>query len=178
MAKGKIHVVPYSDGWAVKREGNTKASKVFDTKNEAIDEARNMAWKSNEEVTIHNKKGQITKGKRYGKNPDDDNCFITTACVQHYNLVDNCYQLTTLRRFRDSYLQNTVSGNNLIKQYYSIAPQLVALLNQHPDKNNLFKDIFEQINFACTLIEQNKNEEAKKLYVKIVSQLLKLFQLS
>ena len=178
MPRKKIHVVPYGGDWAVKREGNSKASKVFDTKEEAINEARNMAWRNSEEVIVHNKQGHITKGKRYGKNPDDDNCFITTACVKHFNLPDNCYQLQILRFFRDNYLQHSEGGNELIKKYYSIAPQIVKLLNEHTNKNKLFKNIFSQINFACALVEQKKNEEAKKFYVKIVSQLINFFHLS
>lgn len=178
MAKGKIHVVPYNGGWAIRREGNSKASKLLETKNEAIEEARNMAWKNNEEVIVHNKKGNISKGKRYGKNPDDDNCFITTACIRHYNLTDNCYQLKTLRQFRDSYILNLQNGTSLIEQYYLVAPQIVIHLNQHPERNNLYKNLFEQINQACYLIEHNEKENAKNLYVKIISQLLNFFHLA
>jgi hypothetical protein len=176
MAKRKLHVVPYTNGWAVRREGNTKASKVFDTKNEAIEAARNMAWTDDEDVIIHNKHGQIS-GKRYGKNPDDDSCFITTACVKYYGLDDDCYQLSTLRNFRDSYLKTTPEGTSLIKQYYFVAPRLVSLLNDHPNKNVLFSQIFEEINLACELIQQSKREEAKDLYINTVRNLLTLFQL-
>lgn len=178
MPKGKIHVVPYDGGWAAKREGASRPGKIYNTKAEAIEAARKMAWRADEGVTLHGKKGKITKGKRYGKNPDDENCFITTACVRHFKLQDNCYQLSTLRKFRDTYLKNCDDGNVLIKQYYSVAPQLVTHLNQHPNKNKLFKNIFQQINFACALIEEKRNEEAKKLYVNIVSQLLKLFKVA
>ena len=69
MPSKKIHVVPYGDSWAIKREGADRASKITDTKNEAIEVAREMAWRSNAEVIVHDKKGKITKGKRYGKNP-------------------------------------------------------------------------------------------------------------
>ena len=128
MAKGKIHVVPYGDGWAVKREGADRASKITDTKAEAIEAAQIIAYRNGDEIIVHNKQGHITKGKKYGKRSGDNNCFITTACVQHYNLSDNCYQLSTLRNFRDNYLQRSTDGNKLIKEYYSVAPQLVKLL--------------------------------------------------
>ena len=35
--KRNQHVVPTKDGWAVKRAGSPKATKVFDTQQEAIE---------------------------------------------------------------------------------------------------------------------------------------------
>lgn len=37
------HVVPHPDGWAVKSEGATKATRVTDTQKEAIEIAREIA---------------------------------------------------------------------------------------------------------------------------------------
>jgi hypothetical protein len=176
MSRKTIHVVPYKGSWAIKREGADRASKITDTKSEAIEVAREMAWRSNDEVIVHDKKGKITQGKRYGKNPDDD-CFITTACVKYYNLLDNCYQLITLRNFRDSYLKSTSEGNKLIKQYYSVAPNIVKLLNEHPNKKKLYKNIFNKINSACAFVDQHRFEEAKNLYIKTVVQLIKYFHI-
>jgi hypothetical protein len=176
MAKGKVHVVPYGDAWAVKREGADRASKITDTKAEAIIAAQSIA-NANEEIIIHNKKGHITKGKKYGKEKDNSGCFITTACIRYYNLTDDCYQLSILRNYRDNYLQQSNNGIKLIKKYYSIAPQIVMLLNNHPDKKNIFKNIFGQINSACYLIERGKNEDAKKLYIKIVTYLVNFLNL-
>ncbi|WP_202925114.1 DUF2188 domain-containing protein [Myxacorys almedinensis] len=42
MSKGK-HVVPHSEGWAVKSEGASRASRVFETQREAISYGREQA---------------------------------------------------------------------------------------------------------------------------------------
>ena len=177
MAKGKIHVVPYGGNWAIRREGSDRVSKIAATKSEAREIARKMAGQY-EEVVIHDKAGKFTKGKTYGKDPDEGNCFITTACVKHYNLPDDCNQLSILRGFRDSYLLNSTDGKILISQYYLLAPKIVTLLNEHPDKNKLYEDIFCKINSACSLIENRKFSSAKKLYIKIVVHLINYFDLN
>ncbi|WP_425593407.1 DUF2188 domain-containing protein [Morganella morganii] len=46
MRKGKSqHVVKQPDGWAVKSEGNSKATKVTDTQKQAIEAAEQIAKK-------------------------------------------------------------------------------------------------------------------------------------
>jgi hypothetical protein len=67
MAKGKNqHVVPHSDGWAVKGAGNSRATKVTPTQSEAIQIAQNIARNQNSETKIHGVNGQIRAGNSYG----------------------------------------------------------------------------------------------------------------
>jgi hypothetical protein len=58
--------VPHKDGWAVKGEGNQKATKVTSTQKEAIDIARNIAKNQKSELLVHNKKGQIRQKDSFG----------------------------------------------------------------------------------------------------------------
>jgi hypothetical protein len=37
------HVVPHSNNWAVKGEGNSKTTSIHSTQREAIEQARNIA---------------------------------------------------------------------------------------------------------------------------------------
>ena len=173
-----IRVMKDGGVWIAKKDGASKASAVKNTQKEAYLAARNIALNQGLTITVHAPNGQIQKVIHPKQNPNDDGCFITTACFRHYNLPDNCYQLQTLRFFRDNYLRNEKNGSELIRKYYSVAPALVKLLNEHPDKNIFFKNIFQQINTACSFIESNENAKAKKLYVKVVSNLLKHFQLN
>ena len=106
----------------------------------------------------------------------DNNCFITTACVKHYGLSDDCYQLNTLRKFRDGYLSKSDANKTLIHQYYSIAPNLVNLLESDINRNHLFNEIFLKINRACAAIEKRKFENAKKIYSDAVVNLLRYFK--
>ena len=59
------HVVPSkNNGWDVKGEGNTKATKHFDTKQSAMDYARKISQNQGSELIIHNKNGKIALKKQ------------------------------------------------------------------------------------------------------------------
>lgn len=64
------HVVPHADGWAVKGEGNTRATKVYDTQRDAIDRARGISEKQHSELFIHGRDGQIRERDSHGHDPN------------------------------------------------------------------------------------------------------------
>lgn len=43
MTKKDIHVVPYDNGWATRKEGAGRAGHVVDTQREAIEKAQEQA---------------------------------------------------------------------------------------------------------------------------------------
>lgn len=53
--------------WAVKREGNDRASKLFDTQKQAFEHARGIAQKLGGEVIVKNTQGVIREKNTYGK---------------------------------------------------------------------------------------------------------------
>lgn len=59
MAFRNQHVVPHGDKWAVKSEGSERFTSVFDTKQEAIDNAREIARRSGTELLVHGRSGQV-----------------------------------------------------------------------------------------------------------------------
>ena len=63
------HVVPHPDGWAVKSEGATKATRATDTQKEAIEIAREIARNQGSELNIHGKDSQIREKNSYGNDP-------------------------------------------------------------------------------------------------------------
>ena len=63
------HVVPTKDGWAVKRAGSQKATKVFGTQQEAIDRGRQIARNQQSELLIHGRDGRIREKNTYGRDP-------------------------------------------------------------------------------------------------------------
>jgi len=70
MAKGKNqHVVKHPDSWAVKGEGNSKATKVTRTQAQAIGVAENIAKNKNSDTKIHGENGKIRAGNSYGNDP-------------------------------------------------------------------------------------------------------------
>lgn len=70
MSKGKNqHVVKHPDGWAVKGEGNQKATRVVDTQAEAIGLAESIARNQQSDTKIHGRDGKIRAGNSYGNDP-------------------------------------------------------------------------------------------------------------
>src|ERR1035437_5931633 len=103
MAKSNTIRV-YKDGevWVVQKPGSNRASAIRNTQKEAYLVARNIALNQGLTITV-----QSLSGKKKVIDPRDraseEGCFITTACTKYYNFEDNCYQLITLRNFRDTY---------------------------------------------------------------------------
>ncbi len=70
MAKGKNqHVVKHPNGWAVKGEGNSKATKVTHTQLQAIEKAESIAKNQKSDTKIHGRDGKIRAGNNYGNDP-------------------------------------------------------------------------------------------------------------
>ena len=63
------HVTPHPNGWAVKGEGNERATIVKPTQREAIDAARTIAQHQRSELIIHGRDGQIRQKDSFGNDP-------------------------------------------------------------------------------------------------------------
>jgi hypothetical protein len=63
------HVVPHRDGWAVKGEGNSKATVVVPTQEKAIEKGREIAKHQHAELYIHGRHGQIRERDSEGSDP-------------------------------------------------------------------------------------------------------------
>lgn len=70
MTKKTQHIVKNpSGGWAVKKGGSSKATKVFNSQEEAIVHGREIAKKQGAEFYIHGRDGRIREKDSYGKDP-------------------------------------------------------------------------------------------------------------
>jgi uncharacterized protein YdaT len=63
------HVVKHGNDWAVKGEGNSKASFLHNTQKAAIDAAKGIAKNQKSEVVIHRPDGKIRDMDSYGNDP-------------------------------------------------------------------------------------------------------------
>lgn len=70
MSKKDIHVVPHPEGWATKKEGAEKAGRVFETKQEAMEQGREQAKRENVELVPHKKDGTVQNPNSYGNDPN------------------------------------------------------------------------------------------------------------
>ena len=70
MSRKEHHVVPNQQGgWDVKRDHASRASKHFETKQEAIDWGRGVSQNQSSEFIIHNKDGKISGADSHGNDP-------------------------------------------------------------------------------------------------------------
>ncbi len=64
-SKGQ-HVVPRDGKWAVRKTGSVRVTRRYDTKEEAIVAAREIARKQQTDVLIHDRHGQLRERNSYG----------------------------------------------------------------------------------------------------------------
>lgn len=85
---------------------------------------------------------------------DNGGCYLTTACMHHYkrNFDDDCYELTTLRWFRDRFVSLPDRFH-----YYKIAPQIVEAINKSPKKIEIYHYIYENVIDPCVKAIERKD---------------------
>lgn len=99
-------------------------------------------------------------------------CFITTAICESRSQPDDCYELTTLRSYRDSYLLHTEDGKALVEEYYEIAPGLVRIIDMQKDVKQVYEGLYEKWLMPCIRhIESGEADVCKALYVDMVQEL-------
>jgi hypothetical protein len=120
-------------------------------------------------INLFNKKNLVKKIDQYVPEPSkspEPGCFLTTVCVNHMGLNDNCHELEVLRNFRDNYMRKQNNGDELIAEYYQIGPAIVSIINDSEFKDvilsNMYRDLVKP---SINLIEQNKLEEALHYYI-------------
>ncbi len=69
LNKGNQHVVPRNDQWAVVGAGNSRATVVVSTQQQAINIAKPIATNQGGDVVIHNTHGRIRERNSYGNDP-------------------------------------------------------------------------------------------------------------
>lgn len=99
-------------------------------------------------------------------------CFITTAVCRSMDKPDDCYELTTLRAYRDQYLLQECQEQELVEEYYRIAPDIVKYIDRQPSCDIIYKNILEEYIQPCIqLIETGENEACREHYIKMVRTL-------
>lgn len=94
-----------------------------------------------------------------------DGCYLTSACVEAMGLPDDCYELTVLRGFRDSYLKSIPGGKEEICEYYHVAPAIVAAIDRKNDRLDILRRIYQNMVLPCVrMIEEKQFEQAHALY--------------
>lgn len=108
----------------------------------------------------------------------ESSCYLTTACLRYLmdEFDDNCYELTTLRWFRDTY----VDADD-ITMYYEVAPLIVMGIEtlSTEQQKAIYTHIYENVVKACVkFIEDGDYSSAYKRYKDSFLALQNQFSLS
>lgn len=105
-----------------------------------------------------------------------DGCFITTVCVEHMGLPDNCHELETLRYFRDKLVKEDNVFREKVLDYYRKAPVVVQQIMKNKYKDDILEKLYHDLVQECViLLESQKIEEAKNYYLKVYEDLVTYF---
>lgn len=69
MSKKGQHVVPSGGKWVIRRAGASRATGTFETQNEAVARARDIARNQETELYIHGRDGRIRERSSFGRDP-------------------------------------------------------------------------------------------------------------
>ncbi|MEX0899434.1 MAG: DUF2188 domain-containing protein [Gammaproteobacteria bacterium] len=67
--KRDLHIVPHGGGWAVRKEGASRASSVHSRKADADATGRGQAKREKVELVIHGRNGRIQDSDSFGSDP-------------------------------------------------------------------------------------------------------------
>lgn len=98
-------------------------------------------------------------------------CYITTACVQHKGLPDDCEELMLLRSFRDNYLLKKENGAAMLQQYYDYSPLILHSIGRRPDEDEILARLYKIIRQCADEIKNGRDEVAFAIYCKMVVEL-------
>lgn len=97
--------------------------------------------------------------------PYSSGCFLTTAACDVVGLEDDCWELQTLRKFRDSWLAHQPDGQADIERYYRLAPAIVTAINARNDAKDIWLSLYGKYIVPCALMAQvGRKTMARKRY--------------
>ena len=98
-------------------------------------------------------------------------CFITTACCETLGLADDCFELRTLRLYRDRVLARTEQGRQAIALYYEIAPAILRALPEKDRHRQLVWTYARYVWPAAVAAKLRFNKTAYRLYASMMRKL-------
>lgn len=116
--------------------------------------------------------------RQQSQNKKNSWCFITTSVCYFFEKQDDCEELMLLRNYRDTWLTAQKDGTQLIQQYYKIAPQIVQKIESSPHYDFYCRFLYCSFILPCVLlIKNNKMEECKLKYIKMIKFLINHFKM-
>lgn len=127
---------------------------------------------------IRNEKQKVSINLRYARETKegDAECFLTTACVFHKGLADDCKELTTLRNLRATKMNPNPKYQKLISEYELVAPKMLINIDKAENRSEILDAIYAKLVLpSVALIEEGKNTEAIEYYADFVNEMKTLY---
>ena len=103
---------------------------------------------------------------------DDMGCFLTTACVHHKKLTDDCKELNTLRDLRDNFMMTNEEGREIVRNYKQIGPRLIQSINSFENREEIYEYMYQQLVLpSVKMVEEGKKAQAVEYYQDFVNGL-------
>lgn len=96
-------------------------------------------------------------------------CFLTSAACDTIGLADDCWELASLRRFRDDWLAYQPGGAQDIATYYTEAPAIAARLLEDP--KSLVRLYWTRILPSALASRLGLKKTARRLYHRMMRDL-------
>lgn len=122
----------------------------------------------------YEKKSSLTGGgATYGKGSSGKSgCFITTAVCGYLGKADDCRELMAFRDFRDNWLRYQPGGEELIREYYRTAPELVRQMHMSSDYSAICDTLWDEYLAPCyDMIQDGELEKCRDRYIAMVGYL-------
>lgn len=107
--------------------------------------------------------------------PPAKGCFVTAACCEILGLDDPCFELRTLRRYRDRVLLTLPGGNDAIAAYYLLAPSILERLPENERQARLLSIYARFILPSAVAARLGLNRLAYRLYARMMGDLAREF---
>jgi hypothetical protein len=102
-------------------------------------------------------------------------CFITNAVCASLGKPDDCFELTTLRFYRDAVLRRSAAGRHAIAEYEDIAPHIVSTIATRPDARSIHERLYrDSIQPAVEAVSRGEFDRAFAIYRAMVNRLRRL----
>lgn len=103
----------------------------------------------------------------------DSSCYLTTAMCKVLGKEDDCFELETLRQYRDSYMKHDEKFDPALEDYNKIGPIISEKIMNDENKEQIaliMKYIY--IDRAIFHIANNENIEAYNVYLDMTIDLM------
>jgi len=104
--------------------------------------------------------------------PEKSNCFLTSACVHHKGLPDDCDELTTLRKLRDNFMTASKAGKGMIGDYYTAGPKIVKAIREAENRSEILDYLYDHlVQPSVNMIKQGQEQRAVDYYAAFVTEM-------